>query len=83
MNALYTTIALFLVELFCEDTLFGFIRLIISFQDLAITSTLLSPTQKIQLHVIALSLFAVIAQLFPALQEYKNTVCLCLHAFPV
>ncbi|CAG7731201.1 unnamed protein product [Allacma fusca] len=74
MNAIYTTIALFLVELFCEDTLVDFIRVIISFQDLALTSASLSATQKIHLHVMSVSLFAVIAQCFPAIQDYKNSV---------
>src|SRR5665811_346756 len=74
MNAVYTTVALFCVELFCEDTLFDFVRLIISFQDLAITSSVLNPSQKIHLHVIALSLFTLVAQLLPSLQDYSNKV---------
>ena len=74
MNAVYTTAALFCVELLCEDTLFDFVRLIISFQDLAITSSLLNPSQKIHLHVIALSLFTLVAHCLPILQDYCNKV---------
>lgn len=74
MNAVYTTAALFCVELFCEDTLFDFVRLIISFQDLAITSSVLNAAQKIHLHVIALSLFTLVAHLLPSLQDYCNKV---------
>jgi hypothetical protein len=74
MNSVYTTAALFCVELFCEDTLFDFVRLIISFQDLALTSTVLSPSQKIHLHVIALSLFTIVAHCLPIVQDYCNKV---------
>ena len=74
MNAVYTTIALFCVELFCEETLFDFIRLVLSFQELAVTSTILSPTQKIHLHVISLSLISLIAQFLPVLKNYVNSV---------
>ncbi|CAL8131607.1 unnamed protein product [Orchesella dallaii] len=74
MNAIYTTVALFTVELFCEDTLFDFVRLVLSFQDLAITSTVLSPAQKIHLHVIALCLFVLIAYCLPVLKEYSDKV---------
>lgn len=74
MNAIYTTVALFTVELFCEDTLFDFVRLVLSFQDLAITSTVLSPAQKIHLHVIALCLFVLTAYCFPVLKEYSDKV---------
>lgn len=74
MNAIYTTVALFTVELFCEDTLYDFVRLVLSFQDLAITSTVLTPAQKIHLHVIALCLFVLITYCMPVLKEYSDKV---------
>jgi hypothetical protein len=78
MNSVYTTIGLFCVELFCEETLFDFVRLIMSFQELAITSAVLSPTQKIHLHVISLSLFTLIAHFLPVLKDYIASVSLFL-----
>lgn len=78
MNAVYTTAALFCTELFCEDTLFDFIRLITCFQDLALTSSVLNASQKIHLHVVALSLLALVSHLFPILQDYFNKVNLLI-----
>lgn len=74
MNAIYTTVGLFTIELFCEDTLFDFVRLVLSFQDLAVTSTVLTPAQKIHLHVIALCLFVLITYCMPVLKEYSDKV---------
>jgi hypothetical protein len=74
MNAVYTTGALLLAELLCEETLPDFVRLVLSLQDLALTSASLSAPQKIQLHVLALSLFALLAHCLPYLQLYSNKV---------
>jgi hypothetical protein len=74
MNSVFTTIALFCVELFCEETLFDFLRLVMSLQELTITSAVLTPSQKIHLHVITLSLFSVIAHFLPILKDYTNTI---------
>jgi len=74
MSGVYTTVALFCVELFCEDTIFDFVKFVLSFQDLAVTTGALSPAQKIHLHVIALSLFVLVASFLPALKDYSEKV---------
>lgn len=87
MNAVYTTLALFCVELFCEETLFDFIRLAISFQELAVSSAILSAAQKIHLHVVAICLFALIAHFLPVLKNYSDAVVMArknhaIHLIP-
>jgi len=80
MNAVWKTGALLMIELLCDDTLGDFLRLLVSLQDAALVHS--SPSgasgdggvTRIHLHVLAVSLLALLAHLLPALQGYADKV---------
>lgn len=61
IEAIYTTLALLIVELASEETVLEQLRLILSLQDLAITNSQLSVTLKLNLHAIVVSLLILIS----------------------
>ncbi|XP_057332050.1 protein EFR3 homolog cmp44E isoform X1 [Microplitis mediator] len=61
IEAIYTTLALLIVELASEETVLEQLRLILSLQDLALTNSQLSITLKLNLHAIVVSLLILIS----------------------
>ncbi|XP_034941643.1 protein EFR3 homolog cmp44E isoform X2 [Chelonus insularis] len=61
IEAIYTTLALLIVELASEETVLEQLRLILSIQDLALTSHQLNPSLKYNLHTIVVCLLVLIS----------------------
>ncbi|KAJ8870605.1 hypothetical protein PR048_029628 [Dryococelus australis] len=76
MKAVYTTLALLIIELASEETVLDLIRLVISIQDMALTCTSLSMAQKFNLHAIVACLLVLIPHIVPisSLLEYAEKV---------
>ncbi|KAG8035729.1 hypothetical protein G9C98_001385 [Cotesia typhae] len=63
IEAIYTTLALLIVELASEETVLEQLRLILSLQDLAIVNSQLSTTLKLNLHAIVVSLLILVSHI--------------------
>ncbi|XP_052130546.1 protein EFR3 homolog cmp44E isoform X2 [Frankliniella occidentalis] len=76
IEAAYTTTALICIELVCEESVCDLLRLIMSIQDLALTSSKLSLHQKYQLHAVVASLLALVPHCVPlsSLQTYADKI---------
>lgn len=76
IESIYTTLALFAVELACEETVLELLRLVLSLQDLALTSNQISLALKYNLHSVSASLLVLIAYIcnITSLSEYANKV---------
>lgn len=76
IEAIYTTIALFAVELACEETVLELLRLVLSIQDISLTNSQLSNSTKYNLHAVAISLLVLISYIcnITSLTEYANKV---------
>ncbi|XP_011310425.1 protein EFR3 homolog cmp44E isoform X2 [Fopius arisanus] len=73
IEAIYTTLALLIVELASEDTVLEQLRLVLSLQDLALTSSQISSALKFNLHAVVISLLMMIAHVcnIGSLMEYS------------
>ncbi|KAK0178073.1 hypothetical protein PV328_002054 [Microctonus aethiopoides] len=76
IEAIYTTFALLIVELTSEETILEQLRLVMSLQDLAMTSSQLSVALKFSLHSIVVSLMALVAYVcnINSLIDYANKI---------
>nr|CAD7405413.1 unnamed protein product [Timema poppensis] len=76
VEAIYTTLALLIVELASEETVLDLLRLVISIQDMALTNGSLSPAQKFNLHAVVASLLLLIPNVvhITPLLEYAEKV---------
>ncbi|XP_018907734.1 protein EFR3 homolog cmp44E isoform X2 [Bemisia tabaci] len=75
IEAIYSTLALLLVELYSEEMVLDFLIFILTIQDLALTSTLLSESQMYNLHILVISLFALIPKIIPLpLKDYADKI---------
>lgn len=85
VEAIYTTLALFSVELASEETVMELLRLILSLQDLALTSSQINNALKFNLHAIALSLLMLIAYVcnISSLMDYVNKVFFFVLLLPI
>ncbi|KAK6622563.1 hypothetical protein RUM44_002375 [Polyplax serrata] len=74
--SIYTTIALITVELISEETMMDLIRLLLSIQDMTITSTSFTSNQKAQIHSLIISVFVLIPAMvhIPCLLDYAESV---------
>ncbi|XP_033215913.1 protein EFR3 homolog cmp44E isoform X2 [Belonocnema kinseyi] len=61
VESIYTTLALLAVELASEETVLEFLRLVLSLQDLALTSAQITMALKFNLHSIVISLLVLIS----------------------
>lgn len=77
VESIYTTLALLVVELASEDTILELLRLVLSLQDLALTSGQISITLKFNLHAIVISLLILISYVcnITSLMDYAQKVC--------
>ncbi|XP_035729453.1 protein EFR3 homolog cmp44E-like [Vespa mandarinia] len=76
VESIYTTLALLVVELASEDTILELLRLVLSLQDLALTSGQISVTLKFNLHAIVISLLVLISYVcnITSLMDYAQKV---------
>ncbi|KAK2584418.1 hypothetical protein KPH14_006800 [Odynerus spinipes] len=76
VESIYTTLALLVVELASEDTVLELLRLVLSLQDLALTSGQISTTLKFNLHAIVISLLVLISYVcnITSLMDYAQKV---------
>ncbi|XP_063218049.1 protein EFR3 homolog cmp44E isoform X2 [Bacillus rossius redtenbacheri] len=76
VQAVYTTLALLVVELASEETVLDLVRLVVSIQDMALTCTSLGATQRFNLHAIVACLLVLIPHVVPIspLLEYAEKV---------
>lgn len=76
VETIYTTMALLTAELLSEETIMDFIRLLLSIQDMTLTSTSLSASQKAQLLAVVISVFSLIPNVMgiEPLRQYANEV---------
>ncbi|XP_020706838.2 protein EFR3 homolog cmp44E isoform X6 [Athalia rosae] len=76
IGAVYTTLALLAVELASEETVLELLRLVLSLQDLALTSGQISNSLKFNLHSIVISLLVLISHVcnITSLMDYANKV---------
>nr|CAD7438564.1 unnamed protein product [Timema bartmani] len=76
VEAIYTTLALLIVELASEETVLDLLRLVISIQDMALTNGSLSAAQKFNLHAVVASLLLLIPNVvhITPLLEYAEKV---------
>ncbi|XP_043276805.1 protein EFR3 homolog cmp44E isoform X2 [Venturia canescens] len=76
IKAIYTTLALLAVELASEETVLEQLRLVLSLQDLALTSGQITPTLKFNLHAIVVSLLVLISYVcnITSLMDYANKI---------
>lgn len=74
IEAVYTTLALLCVELANTETLIDLLQLILGIQNMALASTSLSSGQKINLHVLVISLLILIPEVInhQLLSDYAN-----------
>lgn len=61
VESIYTTLALLAIELASEETILELLRLVLSLQDLAVTSGQISLALKFNLHAIVISLLVLIS----------------------
>uniref|UniRef100_A0A8D8WYC0 Protein EFR3 homolog cmp44E n=1 Tax=Cacopsylla melanoneura TaxID=428564 RepID=A0A8D8WYC0_9HEMI len=64
-EVVYTTLSLMCIELISDDTVVDFIRVIMNIQDIALTSTTLSDSQRYNLHALVASLFTLVPLVAP------------------
>ncbi|XP_076181106.1 protein EFR3 homolog stmA isoform X3 [Ptiloglossa arizonensis] len=76
VESIYTTLALLAVELASEETVLELLRLVLSLQDLALTSGQISISLKFNLHAIVISLLVLISYVcnITSLMDYANKV---------
>lgn len=76
VESIYTTLALLAVELASEETVLELLRLVLSLQDLALTSAQISLQLKFNLHSIVISLLVLISYVcnITALMDYAKKV---------
>lgn len=76
VESIYTTLALLAIELASEETVLELLRLVLSLQDLALTSAQISLSLKFNLHAIVISLLVLISYVcnITALMEYAKKV---------
>lgn len=76
IKAIYTTLALLAVELASEETVLEQLRLVLSLQDLALTSGQITPSLKFNLHAIVVSLLVLISYVcsITSLMDYANKI---------
>ncbi|XP_012271686.1 protein EFR3 homolog cmp44E [Orussus abietinus] len=76
VEAVYTTLALLVVELASEETVLELLRLVLSLQDLALTSGQIGISLKFNLHTVVISLLALIAYIcnINSLKDYANKI---------
>ncbi|XP_051168467.1 protein EFR3 homolog cmp44E isoform X2 [Leptopilina boulardi] len=76
VESIYTTMALLAVELASEETILELLRLVLSLQDLALTSGQITITLKFNLHAIVISLLVLIAYVcnISSLMDYASKV---------
>ncbi|CAB0038598.1 unnamed protein product [Trichogramma brassicae] len=74
IESIYTTVALLIVELCSEETVLEMLRLVMSLQDIALTNAQISIAIKFNLHVTAISLLVLIANVcnITTLIDYAN-----------
>lgn len=74
IEAIYTTLALLAVELASEETVLEQLRLVLSLQDLALTSGQITTALKFNLHAIVVSLLVLISYVcsITSLMDYAN-----------
>ena len=76
LESIYTTLALLTVELASEETVLELLRLVMSLQDLALTSVQINIAIKFNLHATVISLLVLIAHVcnISTLVDYANKV---------
>ncbi|KAF3430322.1 hypothetical protein E2986_09697 [Frieseomelitta varia] len=76
VESIYTTLALLAVELASEETVLELLRLVLSLQDLALTSSQISVSLKFNLHAIVISLLVLISYVcnITSLMDYASKV---------
>ncbi|XP_012151872.1 protein EFR3 homolog stmA isoform X2 [Megachile rotundata] len=76
VESIYTTLALLAVELASEETVLELLRLVLSLQDLALTSGQISISLKFNLHAIVISLLVLISYVcnINSLMDYANKI---------
>ncbi|KAG5346289.1 EFR3 protein, partial [Acromyrmex charruanus] len=76
VESIYTTLALLAIELASEETVLELLRLVLSLQDLALTSGQISLSLKFNLHAIVISLLILISYVcnITALMDYAKKV---------
>lgn len=76
VESIYTTLALLAVELASEETVLELLRLVLSLQDLSLTSGQISISLKFNLHSIVISLLVLISYVcnITSLMDYANKV---------
>lgn len=76
VESIYTTLALLAIELASEETVLELLRLVLSLQDLALTSAQISLSLKFNLHAIVISLLVLISYVcnITALMDYAKKV---------
>jgi hypothetical protein len=76
VQSIYTTLALLTVELGSEETVFELLQLIMSLQDLALTSSEINAAIKFNLHATIISLLILVANVcnISNLMDYGNKV---------
>ncbi|XP_017793216.1 PREDICTED: protein EFR3 homolog cmp44E isoform X1 [Habropoda laboriosa] len=76
VESIYTTLALLAVELASEETVLELLRLVLSLQDLALTSGQISISLKFNLHAIVISLLVLISYVcnITSLMDYGNKI---------
>ncbi|XP_026683572.1 protein EFR3 homolog B [Diaphorina citri] len=74
LEVLYTTLTLLCIELISDDTVVDFIRVIMRIQEIALTSTTLSDSQKYNLHALVAALFTLVPLVSPItnIRDYVN-----------
>ena len=76
VESIYTTLALLAVELASEETILELLRLVLSLQDLALTSGQITMALKFNLHAIVISLLVLISYVcnITSLMDYASKV---------
>lgn len=76
VESIYTTLALLAVELASDETVLELLRLVLSLQDLALTSGQISISLKFNLHAIVISLLVLISYVcnITSLMDYANKI---------
>ncbi|XP_014206305.1 protein EFR3 homolog cmp44E [Copidosoma floridanum] len=76
VESIYTTLALLTVEIGCEETVLELLRLVMSIQDLSLTSSQITTPIKFNLHAIVISLMVLIANIcnIPTLIDYAKKI---------
>ncbi|XP_066591090.1 protein EFR3 homolog cmp44E isoform X2 [Prorops nasuta] len=76
LEAIYTTLALLAVELASEETVLELLRLVLSLQDLALTSGQINIFLKFNIHAVVISLLTLISYVcsITSLMDYANKI---------